>query len=251
MPDKRQHRGAHPQDRILFAPETWPCLREAVADYSWLLGRRYSARSALKLVGDRHQLAERQRLAVMRCACSEESIVRRRSHEAAEDELPGEGLLLDGYNVLTTVEAALSGAVILWGRDGCYRDIASMHGTFRRVEETVPAIALLGETLVSLGVLECRWYLDSPVSNSGRLKEMLLRIAMQQSWNWHVEVVMNPDPVLAAATEIIATADSVILDQCWRWFNLSRCVVTRSIPPACVIDLQSRIPAASDEVCQW
>jgi len=215
----------------------WPCLREAVADYSWLLGRRYSTKSALELVGDRYQLAERHRLAVMRCACSGESLCGRRSHEVTEDGLRGQVLLLDGYNVLTTVEAALSGGVILCGLDGCYRDIASMHGTFRRVEETVPAITLLGKTLVWLGVRECLWYLDSPVSNSGRLKEMLLRVAAEQSWNWRVELVFNPDPVLAAATGIIATADSVILDQCRRWFNLARWVVTQAIPEACIIDL--------------
>jgi hypothetical protein len=239
MPDKRQHRGAHPQDATLFAPAMWPRLREAVADYSWLLGRRYSAKSALKLVGDRYQLAERQRLAVMRCACSEESLCRRQSHQVTEDELRGQMLLLDGYNVLTTVEAALSGGVILSGLDDCYRDIASMHGTFRRVEETVPAITLLGEALASLGARECLWYLDSPVSNSGRLKEMLLRIAVERGWNWRVELVFNPDPVLAVATEVIATADSVILDQCHQWFNLARSVVARGIPEACVIDLQS------------
>ena len=49
-------------------------------------------------------------------------------------------LWIDGYNALTTIESALSGSVILRARDGCYRDMASMHGTYRKVQETVPAI---------------------------------------------------------------------------------------------------------------
>ena len=79
-------------------------------------------------------------------------------------------LLLDGYNVLTTIEAALSGGVVLACRDGCYRDMASIHGTYRKVEETPPALMLIGKIAAELGVASCLWYLDSPVSNSGRLK---------------------------------------------------------------------------------
>ena len=59
MPDTRQHRGAHPEDGRLFAPEMLPRLRAAVSELSWLLSRGYPARAALKLVGDRHRLKRR------------------------------------------------------------------------------------------------------------------------------------------------------------------------------------------------
>jgi uncharacterized protein YyaL (SSP411 family) len=55
MPDRRRHRGPHPKDPELFAPRHWPTLRRAVADLSWLLGRGYSEKAALKLVGDRYR----------------------------------------------------------------------------------------------------------------------------------------------------------------------------------------------------
>ena len=47
----------------MFAPERIDALRTAVSELSWLLGRGYQSKSALKLVGDRHNLRERQRLA--------------------------------------------------------------------------------------------------------------------------------------------------------------------------------------------
>ncbi len=72
MPDQRQHRGPHPEDTQLFAPEYWPRLREATRDLSWLLSRGYASPSALKLVGDRYSLNVRQRIAVARCACGED-----------------------------------------------------------------------------------------------------------------------------------------------------------------------------------
>ena len=49
----------------------------------------------------------------------------------AASELAGSDLLIDGFNVLTTIEAALGGAVVLACRDETYRDIAGLHGTYR------------------------------------------------------------------------------------------------------------------------
>ena len=232
-----QQRGAHPQDYRLFTESTCLDLRQAVSDYSWMLSHGYAAKSALALVGNRFQLHERQRLAVMRCACTDESLDYRLRHAGTADTLAGQTLLLDAYNILTTVEVALLGGVVLEGRDGCYRDIASVYGTLRHVEEAVPAMLLIGETLSGLGVEQVAWYLDSPVSNSGRLRDMLHQIAGEHGWEWQAHVVNNPDPVLAAAQEVIATADGIVLDQCRQWFNLARMVVTDYVPDANVLRL--------------
>lgn len=247
MPDKRVHRGAHPEDAELFAPPAWPRLRQATAELSWLLTRGYSTVSALKLVGDRHRLNERQRIAVARCACSHRALLRRTSHRLDAELLRGQPLLLDGYNVLTSIEAALGGGVILAARDGCYRDMASMHGTYRKVVETQPALALLGEFANALGISALNWLLDSPVSNSGRLKQLLLEFARERQWAWSVELVPNPDETLAAANGPIATADSGILDRCAGWFNLVREVIDSRIDSAVVIDLSRD----GDEIEPW
>ncbi len=237
MPDRRQHRGRNPADREAFAPKAVPQLRAAVADLSWLLTKGYAPRSALKLVGDRYTLFERQRIAVMRCACSDADLLRRRQHQVTAEALAGGAILIDGYNVLTTIEAALAGGIVIVGRDGCYRDMASMHGTFRTVAETNPAIELLGRVLADMRVAQVIWFLDRPVSNSGRLKTRLLETARNCGWLWQVELVINPDDVLADTPDIVASADSVILDRCERWFNLVREAVIHTIPDAEVLEM--------------
>lgn len=237
MPDKRHHRGPHPEDAELFAPAQWPRLRTAVAELSWLLSRDYAKPSALKVVGDRHDLNQRQRVAVMRSACSDAARDARKSRELPPDAVAGRVVALDGYNVLTTVEAALAGAVVLGGRDGCYRDIASLHGTWRKVEETAPAARLVGGVLRALGVGPVLWLLDSPVSNSGRLKATLAEVAAAEGWAWQIELVPDPDRVLVAAAEVMVTADSVVLDRGGTWFNLAREVVRREVAGAYVVDL--------------
>ncbi len=146
--------------------------------------------------------------------------------------------MLDGYNVLTTVEAALGGGVILAGRDGCYRDMASMHGTYRKVAETIPALTHIGQTLAELDVASVRWYFDSPVSNSGRLKAVVLQLAGQRDWPWEVQLVRDPDRVLVGARQTIVTADSGVLDRCGPWLNLARRVVERWVGDAWLVDFR-------------
>src|SRR5262249_11806265 len=77
---------------------------------------------------------------------------------------------VDGFNQLVTIERALAGGAILRGRDSALRDIASVHGTWRRSESTQQAIALVARSLPASGVA---WVLDAPVSNSGRLAQLL------------------------------------------------------------------------------
>lgn len=212
-------------------------MRSATDDLCWLLDRGYAVRSSLQLVGNRYQLRERQRLAVWRCADRSEAIRARRDRQVAVAELAGACVWLDGYNVLTSIEAALGGGVLLAARDGCIRDMASMHGSYRKVAETIPALRLIGAVLAEHGAAECRWLLDSPVSNSGRLKGMLLETAAAEGWQWTAEVVPDPDRVLGETDELVATSDSVILDRCPRWVNLVREVVTSRIPGAWIVDL--------------
>ena len=242
MPDSRKHRGPHPQDAQWFACAVWPTLDKSTVDLSWLLTRGYAVRSALKLVGDRFQLTERQRMAVMRSACSDQSLALRQQKQVAGDQLQNKQIDVDGFNVLTTVEAAMAGGVVIQGRDGCYRDMASMHGSFRKVEETEPALLLVGQVLDELSVGKCHWYLDRPVSNSGRLCAVIRRVAADHGWPWEASAVGDPDAVLAVSPHIVATADSVILDRCSHWLNLVREVISRQLPDTHLV------PMASDAI---
>jgi hypothetical protein len=242
MPDRRQHRGPHPEDARLFAAQAWPVLRSAVADVCWLLDRGYAGTSSLKLVGDRHALTQRQRVAVGRCSCSQAAVEGRGARQIESSQLSGRLIAIDGYNVLTTVEAALAGGVLLAGRDRVLRDMASVHGSFRKVAETLPAIELSGKFLARCGATECRWYLDTPVSNSGRLKTLLRETAEAHGWPWQVELVASPDRVLRDISRdqpdaVVATSDSAILDGCGPWVDLARAVAGSAGGEARIVDL--------------
>lgn len=237
MPDKRSHRGPHPQDEKQFSSAVVADLRSAVADFSLLLTKGYAEKSSLKLVGDRLSLTERQRLAVMRNACSDQQLASRKQREIQIAELAGKPIAIDGYNVLITIEAAISGACVFKGRDGCLRDLASIHGTYRKVTETIPAVQMIGEFLKEVRVVECLWLLDSPVSNSGRLKTLIRELAEKNGWKWEIRLSISPDAELSKTDPTVVSSDSVILDRCKSWVNLAGAIIERKLPQVSLIDL--------------
>jgi len=243
-PDRRQHRGAHPADRQLFAAGRVATLRVATAELSWLLTRGYASKSAVKLVGDRHDLTERQRLAVSRAACRDESRERRATRCLRLEEVEGERLIVDGFNLIITTEAALGGGVILLCRDGCLRDLSSVHGSYRAVTETERALNLIGGELAAWRPAAVMWLLDKPISNSGRLAERIRNLAAERGWPWSVELVFNPDREIAASTHVAVTSDSNVLDGAARWVNVARPLVEAHLADAWVIDLRAEGDAA-------
>lgn len=242
MPDRRTLRGAHPKDRECFAPVQVENLRRAVEDLSWLLGRGYSPKASLKLVGDRHALRDRQRKALQRCAASTEECADREARRLPPEELAGRAVAVDGYNVLLTVEAALSGGVLLIGRDGAMRDLAAMSGHYRRVRVTRQAIGMIAAALAETGCARVRWLLDRPVSNSGRLRALIEDRVAGEEPAWTVELTDRTDRLLSEASEVVATADSAVIDRCGRWLSLARHVVEAAVPNAWIIDLGRPAP---------
>ncbi len=240
MSARQKHRGQHAEDAQLFHSKELPVVNAAVADLSWLLSRGYPESASLKLAGDRYRLTKRQRKAVLRASCSDAQQAHRQHSALPPTALRGEKVAIDGYNLLITTEVALSGGFIFQCRDSAYRDIASVHGTYRKVQETLPALKIIGQALQSLGVAGAYWYLDAPVSNSGRLKGFLHELAREQDFNWEVELVNNPDRTLVANAALIPiSSDGWVIDHVIRWFNLHRHIVDQ-IPDAVVVRLDGR-----------
>jgi hypothetical protein len=73
----------------------------------------------------------------------------------------------------------------------------------------------------------------------------MLQLAAERGWPWTVTLVPDPDPELGRSRDIIATADSVILDGARnpeglappRWLNLARRIQETKLPDAVVVGL--------------
>jgi hypothetical protein len=221
----------------LFASAHWADLQCAVSHLSWLLTRGYAWESALRLVGDRFRLDARQRLAVQRSACSDQSLQRRSASRLPRPAIVGRPVSIDGFNLLMTIEAAMAGGVLLRGRDQCLRDMASVHGSYRKVAETTPSIRAVGQFLSQSPPERCIWWLDRPVSNSGRLSQLIMAVAQAEDWPWQTQLANDPDRELKQTRDVVVSADSVILDACDTWVNLASHIVDRIVPHAWIVPL--------------
>jgi len=238
LTSKTTRRGFDPDDHKWFSAEALSRLGIVQEEIQWLLDRGYKMGAIIEFVGNHHQLSLRQRTALQRATSAQCHYEKRKASmlplEAARDGC----LYIDGFNLIITLEVALSKGLIILGQDGVLRDLAGLRGTYSLIDQTDSALRILGESLRNLSVPMAVFYLDAPVSNSGRLRSRILELA--QEWNIpvDVELVPNADAVLSKMERIV-TGDSVILDQCTSWFNLSRKIVEDYIKDAWIINFNN------------
>lgn len=216
-----RNRGKNTGDDVLFGSEKQlEKLRSAVQDMEYLLSRKYAERAASELVGNRYRLKTRQIQAIRGAAASELQIQNRKSKELQLQDLQDKTIYLDGFNVLILLESLFSGAYVFQGTDGCFRDLSGVHGTYKRVQQTQQSIEQVASFFKKSGAAELVWIFDQPVSNSGRMKQMIMDFALENHLNWSGALEFNPDKFLVDNAEIAVSSDAWILDYCKSWFNL-------------------------------
>ena len=234
---KNVKRGFDPDDVKIFSKESIAELKIAQEEIQWLLDRGYKIKQIIEFTGNHYLLSARARTALQRTTSSTADYEKRRSTMLPFEYAKDGCLNIDGFNLIITLEVAISGSPILLGKDGVYRDLAGLRGTYRIIDKTDTAISLIGKTLQELSVPMVKFYLDSPVSNSGRLKTKILECSEQWGMPVDVDLIPNVDAVLAGKERIV-TGDSIILDECKSWFNLSRKIIEDHIQDAWVVDLE-------------
>lgn len=137
---------------------------------------------------------------------------------------------------------ALAGGLLLRGHDRVWRNLVSVHGTYRQVQETHAALEAIGSYLTLLGPSEVVFLIDAPVSNSARLASCIRTLAQKRGWPWHATLDSNVDSTLQRTPDVVATSDSVILDCAPRWFDLTGAVVQQMTSAAWCVDLNMPPP---------
>lgn len=120
------------------------------------------------------------------------------------------------------------------------RDMASFHGSYRLVQETERAVAILIDVIESMQPSEAILYIDRPVSNSGRLAEIVRKAAAVRGSKLEALTTDRVDETLIASSAVVATSDSMILDASDDWVNLARIAVERhraEVEPLWLLDL--------------
>lgn len=233
MSDSR--RGFVPSDEKEFNEESQSHLRKAQRDILYLLEQGYPMKSASTFVGNHYLLSERQRLAIVRATSESKHLAIRQQRKLQKATL-GKEVAIDGLNVIITLEVALSEGTLIRCMDETIRDLAGLRGTYHLIDKTDKAILLIGDLLHQLQVEQVVFYLDAPVSNTGRLKQKIIELLSEHPFQTRVELVNNADVILENMANVI-TSDSIILHKCISWYNLVSDIIDEILPDLKLIEL--------------
>ena len=213
-------RGYVPEDERNFSASALESMRTASRHILFLINEGYDLKSASTFVGNHFLLSERQRLAIVRSLATKDQLKIRKEKE----KKTGAEVWVDGFNMIITLEVLLCDSILFTCMDGTIRDLAALRGTYRIIPETTDATAMLLAVLNEYGAESVHILLDEPVSNSGRLKALIADIGEKYPLALDIQIRKDVDRALYEKENVI-TSDSVILDNCKSWINLTpRCL---------------------------
>ena len=232
-------RGFSPTHEQEFSDLAVCKLTLAANDLEYLLDREYSMMAACELVGNRYQLTHQQRHAIKRVTDSKSAYINRKNKEMSFKSLSGHHLYIDGFNTIISLETAISKSPVFLARDGTIRDLAGMRGTYRIIDKTEIAIKCIKNHLKLSGIKKLTFILDQQVSNSGRLAKLIRDEITEDLLDEiivDVIVARKVDQILQNQP-LVSTSDSVILDKCKNWYNLTVGIIKSQVPDAWVIKI--------------
>jgi hypothetical protein len=148
----------------------------------------------------------------------------------ASDLVQGEMVFFDAFNLIITLEAALSpDTTLLLCMDRTIRDLCGLHGTYRIIPDTEKALRQIFRFLKRKEATSAVFYIDLPVSNSGKLKTLILKIKEEEYLPAEAILVQNSDRELCGKENVVSS-DGVVLDRCKSWLNAAFEIISYENP---------------------
>ena len=187
-------------------------LKEAAADFRFLLARSYPRRGALELVGNRYGLERIARELLHRGVFAPAVAAARRAKLRRLADLPGRPLALDGHNVLITLECAGRGLPLVAADDGFIRDVGEISGAFKVTPATDRVLERLADYLADHQAGPVEVFYDAPLSLSGELARRTRELFASRGLEVQAAAVPVPERRLAGFAGAIATSDTALID---------------------------------------
>jgi hypothetical protein len=217
-------RGYLPEYEKYFKGEGIEKLKKASCDTLFLLSRGYKLKPASNFVTNHYLLSEKQRLAVARSIALPEDVKNRKAKMLKKRDLKGKEVWVDGFNAIIPMETLLSDGPLFECMDGAIRDMADLKGSYKIIDKTEGAIKLVFDQLAKLKVAKVNINMDRPVSNSGRLKMMMLEIGKDYDFELNVELLNATDKSFYGK-ECVISGDCMVIDNSISWIPLYKWII--------------------------
>ena len=210
-------------------------IQEARQDFRYLLNRQYPRKAALELVGNRYQLSIDERHILHRGVFSVFDSKSRSEKKIPAGRMKNRDLAIDGYNVLITIEAGLSGTPLILADDGFTRDTSGLSGNFRKTARTDKALKLILDDLKRVKPRRVLFLFDAPISKSGELAEVVRGQLHEAGLPGDALAVKVPENILIGFPGIVATSDTAIINRSEKVIDLAGHVLRTQIKPKSMI----------------
>jgi hypothetical protein len=211
-------------------------LHLAAPDFLYLLDRAYPRAASLQLVGNRYNLDALHRHVLHRGIFAQQDSKKRRSRLLSPERLTGARFLVDGHNVLITVESALAGRPLILATDGVIRDVAGISHRYHISPLTHEAIDSTLLLLKGYQPRETLFLLDAPIRQSGELAALLRTALHNLGLPGDARTVKVPEADLVDPHAVVATSDSAVLDRAEQAVDLAGAVIRAMGRPLRMID---------------
>lgn len=206
-------------------------LIEAAKDYRYLLDRGYPHKLALNTVSTRYLLSKRERLLLYRCIHSSNYV----RLILSKTSIPPKNteIVIDGYNLFSTIFSIISGDEVYLCDDGFIRDLLSLH--------TRVALAVNRDTISKIISL-IEWFihshktyivLDANVSHSGELASRLRELL--PSANIIVAKKADVKVLELSMGRWTITSDAVVLERAHKVYDLAGHIARKYYPKRIIV----------------
>lgn len=199
----------------------------AARDIRYLLEQGYPKGSAVRFVGDHYGLEKSRRYILSRNVLSPETASTRRIKSVPCRSIGNRHILIDGYNVLITIESYLKGEEMWIGDDGFIRDNRGVFRSHINDAETFRSVELMLSLIQKIRAGEVTVLLDRQMSMSGQLA-LIIRQRMAAAGiigQVITSASTDHDLKIAGSDTIVATADGTIIDAVELVVDIPACII--------------------------
>ncbi len=173
---------------------------------------------AIDFVGNHYLLDKNERNFLNRTVFSQIKSRSRKNKVIPLCKIKGNTLLIDGYNILITIESICSDEdSLIISDDGVMRDVNAVFGKYKFKEITENALNSIISLIRVYQPKDVKVFYDKPVNYSGKLAKLTERIMENHGITGNAETAENVDYQLIKLSHItggvVATSDGIIMDK--------------------------------------
>ncbi|WP_440947726.1 DUF434 domain-containing protein [Methanosarcina sp. T3] len=208
-------------------------LLKPARDIRSILRWGYPKFATIRFVADHSQLSAEERHILTRVIMPPDKIVSRIRKKIACNGIRDRDLLLDGYNVLLSVDSLLKKEPMWFCDDGYIRDTRYYFSKAKQAEDIEEALDLILEFFSEARPKSVTFLLDAQISRSGELAGFIRRKLKEQGIPGDAHTSKTADFDLKTEGEnperqlVVATSDGIVIDSVLQVLDIPACLMEK------------------------